>query len=200
MRWIAWLFSPSKEAALHGEKRNDSPKRKIYKGVGLMYLNDQDRAVFFRLYFDLLYCANKEHGIVSDLADGRHPKIVDSAKAYQVREKIIENPSWIDEYIELNQTGLSAEDQEILLAWQQHFVRGKFLLMRYLAKFAVFMTTGDEDSTRLYGVTGLSHQFEDVIPKANLPMMFEAIILPFRDKIIYDGLISPYSISFGPEM
>jgi hypothetical protein len=39
----------------------------------------------------LLYCVNKEHKIVRGFGNERHPKSVDSQKAYQVRVKRCKN-------------------------------------------------------------------------------------------------------------
>jgi hypothetical protein len=165
-----------------------------------MYLNEQERAVFFRLYFDLLYCVNEEHKIVSDVAESRRPKSVDSQKAIQVRKKLFENPAWIDDYIQKHETEFTGDEKEILISWRRYFITGEFFIMRYLTKYAVLMTAGNENTTRLYGITGLNHPFADLIDKSYLPVLINALFLPFRDKIIYDGLITMANVSFGPGM
>ena len=40
-------------------------------------------------------------------------------------------------------------------------------------------------------------EIDEFIDKARLPLYVEAVLLPFKNKIVYDGLISEYSISFG---
>ncbi len=162
-----------------------------------MYLNDQERATFFKLFFDLLYCVNKEHKIIRGFGNERHPKSVDSQKAYQVRVKLFENPAWIEDYIQKYGAELTKGEREILLSWRHYFVMDQFVVMRHLAKYSVFMTFGDEDTTRLYGITGLNHPFADFFAKSDLPVMVDALILPFGDKIIYDGLFSSHNIGFG---
>ncbi|MCE9561295.1 MAG: DUF6398 domain-containing protein [Planctomycetes bacterium] len=48
-----------------------------------------------------------------------------------------------------------------------------------------------------YGVLALSQPFEDLIGP-HLPVLTQTVLLPFKDKIIYDGLITGYRIAFGP--
>ena len=48
-----------------------------------------------------------------------------------------------------------------------------------------------------YGVLALSQPFEDLIGPY-LPVLTQTVLLPFKGMIVYDGLMSSYSISFGP--
>ena len=59
----------------------------------------------------------------------------------------------------------------------------------------MFLSTTDPPVA--YGVLALSQPFEDLIGPY-LPVMTETVLLPFKDKIVYDGLMSSYRISFGP--
>ena len=165
-----------------------------------MHLDAQEKGLFFKLFFDLLYCANKKHRIVTDFGDGRYPKSVDKQKAYQIREKLFENPGWFDEYLHDYGDELPEDERGILISWRDHFIADKFFVMRNLAKYSVFMSSGDENTTRLYGITGLTHPFADFFDRNTLPVVIDALILPFKGKIIYDGLFSTYHMSIGPNM
>jgi hypothetical protein len=68
--------------------------------------------------------------------------------------------------------------------------------MKHLKPYAVFMSAGEP--TRLYGVVGLYDPLEVVFGGAPLPLLVKAVLLPFCDRIIYDGLLSAYRLSFGP--
>jgi hypothetical protein len=48
-----------------------------------------------------------------------------------------------------------------------------------------------------YGVLALTEPFEDLVGPY-LPVWTETVLLPYKDKIIYDGLLSSYNMSFGP--
>ena len=56
----------------------------------------------------------------------------------------------------------------------------------------------NEDEEKLYGVVGLSNPIEDMFHKSILPVQVKAVLVPFEGKVIYDSIILPYNISFGP--
>jgi hypothetical protein len=59
----------------------------------------------------------------------------------------------------------------------------------------VFLST--EKQPIAYGVLALTQPFEEMIGPY-LPVMTQAVLMPFKDKVVYDGLLSSYRISFGP--
>ncbi len=73
---------------------------------------------------------------------------------------------------------------------------GEFYLMRYLKKYAVFMSTKEAD--HLYGVLGLYDSFDTLLGGQPLPVLLKTTLLPFKGRTIYDGIIASYSVLFGP--
>ena len=65
---------------------------------------------------------------------------------------------------------------------------GKFYVFRYLKKYTVFLTSGGSPN-KAYGVLGLADPMEQVIGPY-LPRLITTVLLPFKGRIIYDGLIS----------
>lgn len=76
----------------------------------------------------------------------------------------------------------------------RHFKAGTFYIFRYLKKYTVFL----DDSTppKAYGVLGLRSDFDEILPMRP-PIMVEAVLLPFGECIVFDGLLKPYNIYFG---
>ena len=72
-------------------------------------------------------------------------------------------------------------------------MQGKFHIERYLKKHAIFIA---EDST-VYAVSGLYQGFDEMTHKSYLPLLCETVLLPFKGKMVYDGLIKSYSVHFG---
>ena len=64
-----------------------------------------------------------------------------------------------------------------------------------MKSYAVFLD--ESHPPRAYGVKGLAMQWDLV---TNLPRILEATLIPFKDKIIFDGTFSCYNLFFGPEM
>ena len=83
---------------------------------------------------------------------------------------------------------------EIVASWK-HALVGRFYIFRYLAKYTVFLSAADSPN-KAYGVLGLADPIEEVVGPY-LPVLVNAVLLPFKGQIIYDGLLAPYSISFG---
>jgi hypothetical protein len=81
-------------------------------------------------------------------------------------------------------------------SWR-HLVAGKFYIFRELKKHTVFLSS--EDQPIAYGVTALTQPFEELIGSYR-PVLIDTVLLPFKDKIVYDGLLAGMgvSLSFGP--
>jgi hypothetical protein len=91
----------------------------------------------------------------------------------------------------LNPKNLSAENLAIISGWKKS-IRGDFFIERFLKKYAVFI-----QEEKVYAVLGLHQSFDEIIHRSNLPLYVETVLLPFKDKIIYDGLLGTRNIYFG---
>ncbi|MCX6033421.1 MAG: hypothetical protein NTV38_00340 [Chloroflexi bacterium] len=98
----------------------------------------------------------------------------------------------IDAYVEANPEALSSEEVEIIRTWRR-FIKDNFFIFRHLKKYSVFIGNKDQ----VYGVLGLFESLEEIIPTYALPRMVDAVLLPFKGWIVYDGLLGGYSVSFG---
>ena len=112
----------------------------------------------------------------------------------KVRDALNAKLDLIESFVDENPAHLSEDELDIVRSWR-HLVAGRFYVFRELKKYTVFLST--TDPAIAYGVLALSQPFEDLIGPY-LPVMTETVLLPFKDKIVYDGLMSSYSISFGP--
>jgi hypothetical protein len=67
--------------------------------------------------------------------------------------------------------------------------------LRYLKKYTIFLSATDKPY-KAYGVLGLADPIKEVVGPY-LPVLANVVLLPFKGQIIYDGLIAPYSVTFG---
>jgi hypothetical protein len=81
----------------------------------------------------------------------------------------------------------------IVAGWK-HAVIGQFFIFRYLSKYAIFLST--DLPQKAYGVLALADPFEELVGPY-LPRLINAVLLSFKDKIIYDGLLSGHNVTFG---
>ena len=160
-----------------------------------MNLPPGDIDLFYKLHGSLLAFANQQLKI---LPANTAPDQVRKQPIRQVaglRNACYDNSAILDQYLAANPDRLSLDELAIVAGWR-HRVTGEFYIVRYLKVYTVFMIL--EEPAHLYGVSGLIDPLEVVLDGAPLPTMVKATLLPFRDRIIYDGILNPYSIFFGP--
>ena len=162
-----------------------------------MHLDKEDVNLFFNLWFSLIHSVNTKHKIILPYKKTVYGERMDIDKEtfIKLRDKLWENPKWIDEFIKENEAHLSSEEKEILTLWRKRFIKGKFIVMKHLRKHSVLMSSGEE--TKLYGMIGISEPFAATLEHAPLPLYIETVLIPFKGRIISDSLLRPYSASFG---
>ncbi|MBE7528191.1 MAG: hypothetical protein HND44_22300 [Chloroflexi bacterium] len=160
-----------------------------------MKLSEQDATLFFDLMFSLQFFVKQQLGLFPELNTLTAYREGDSKKRLEIRNAVWDNPHLIQEYARLNPDNLNQEHLDIIGGWQQ-FQRGNFVMERHLKQYTVFV--GDEN--KVYGVLGLLDEIEDVIPRYALPLYVQAVLLPIKGVIVYDGLLLSYALSFGGGM
>lgn len=163
-----------------------------------MNLSESDIVLFYKLWYALIWGINQNHGIVSPFEKPIYGQRADQQILLAVRNELWQNPHWIDEFLEDNEFGeFNEAERGILTRWRNEFVRGSFIIMQHTKKYSVFM---DDKSKTLYGVNGISDSFRDMIPSSALPIMVKAVLIPFKDRIIYDSQLDVFNITFGSGM
>jgi hypothetical protein len=157
-----------------------------------MKLSTEDADLFFKLMWGLQFYVNRERQILPHVGSVTAYAELPTADKLKVRDVLWENPELIDAYVAKNPDGLPAKELEIIQKWKR-FVSGTFQIFRFLKKHTIFIGAGSQ----VYGVLGLYDSVEEVVYGRRPPIMVEAVLLPFKGKIVYDGLLSGYNIFFG---
>ncbi len=159
-----------------------------------MNLSTEDTRLFYKLHWSLLAYANQHLKIMPPVANfeeiGKRP----IEQVAQVRNALHDNLDLLERFLAENPAGFSPQELAIVASWR-HCVRGDFYILRFLKPYAVFLS--GKEPTHLYGVLGLFDPLEVMLRGAPLPVLVQATLLPFRDGIIYDGIMNFYSITFG---
>ena len=158
-----------------------------------MLLSPEDAELFFKLHRALMFFVNQRLDVVSDIGSPDEFAALLLPTRLEVREAFLEEVDLIESFVDENPASLNEKELEIVSSWHDH-VTGKFYLFRQLKNYMVFLSS--EEVPVAYGVLALTEPFEDVIGP-RLPVMVDAMLLPFRDCIIYDGLLGSYNVSFG---
>ena len=158
-----------------------------------MLLTPQEAELFFKLHRTLMCFVNERLPIVPDIGSPDEFSALTPETRVEVRNAFLDESDLIDLFVDANPFDLSEEELDIILSWR-HQVSGKFYVFRYLKKYTIFLST-DKPYTA-YGVLALTDPFEYLVGP-NLPVLAETVLMPLRDKIVYDGLMAGYNIYFG---
>ncbi len=157
-----------------------------------MKLAIEDVALFYKLMEGLQFYVNQQRQVLPEVDSVKTYTVLPTKNKLRVRNALWENPALIDAYVAANPQDLPPEELDIIKKWKQ-FIAGTFQIFRYLKKHTIFI---GQDS-QVYGVLALQDSLEEVLYGRTAPIMVQAVLLPFKGKIIYDGWLNPYNIHFG---
>ena len=158
-----------------------------------MHLTTQDADLFFELTWSLQFFVNQQIKKFPDIQTVKEYKnTLASEDKGIIKDTLYTSPHFFDDYIAKNPDNFNQEKLEVIRAWKQ-FVQGKFQIERFLKKHAIFI----HENNSVYAVVGLYDGFDEMIHKSHLPTLVEATLLPFKGKLVYDGLLRSYNIHFG---
>jgi hypothetical protein len=158
-----------------------------------MQLSPQDTERFYRIWWPLLHYVNAERRIVPELLTTPEKATLSGQEARPIRDVLWKYDELREAFIAKNPASLSAADLAMVASWDNR-IQGKFFIFRYLSKHTVFLA--HTELPQAYGVLGLMSPVQAVISQP-LPILIDAVLLPFENKIIYDGMLVPYSVIFG---
>lgn len=158
-----------------------------------MQLSREDASLFFKLMPALQTYANQQMGIIEGLNDIRDYRTISDQARIELRNAVYdENPKVIEDFVRENPFLFPQEELKIVSGWI-NYVNDTFFIAQLTKKYAIFIQ--DED---VFAVLALAQPLQEVLGEAPLPVYVKTVLLPFKGKIIYDGLLEGHSIFFGP--
>lgn len=162
-----------------------------------MQLPSDERELFAKLYHSLLTFVAVNIGMKlvkkKKATDRPEPEVV-----ITLRDALFQDRKLIDAFVKKNPCKFSPEELEIVSSWK-HALFGNFYVARHLTKYTVFIRSTEkyEPSGGLFGVLELTEPFKKVLKKP-LPVLLRTALLPFRGRIIFDGIIVFHEVNFDP--
>lgn len=157
--------------------------------------NDAQQVFFLLQKLDTF--VGKTSGIFKQKADEK--KSVDiNVLLKEVRDYWYKHPELIDQFIFMNDKELSEEQINIVCSWKQH-VTGQFICIKYYKKHAIFVHNEKDFPTQYYAALAIVDDFDEMLP-LNPPCILNVGLLPYKDIIIWDGLVQHYPFLIGPNM
>lgn len=163
-------------------------------GAQKVILKPDEAERFYRVWWPLLHFTNRETGLfprVASASPTRPPPTPEAA--LRIRNALWSDPTLLTRFVKENPQKLQAGDLALAESWR-HRVQGTFFVFRYLTRHSVLID--DQDPARAFAVKGLQSSFRDLLGP-DLPVAVQAVLLPFEDVIVYDGLLEPYPVAFG---
>ncbi len=154
-----------------------------------MKLQRKDGERFFRIYYSLLSWANKDLHFFPDpvVIGSRSHKIA----IFKLRKAVFEAPKYINTYLEENPGNLGPKDLEMIKSWQEHRLAGTFAVMRHQTDHSILLSI--DDPSHVFGVLGINDTIRRMVGP-NLPQIVDALLLPYDERIIIDGVLALHPI------
>ena len=160
-----------------------------------MRLSQPDVDVFYRLWFSVLaYVGLRNPTILNAVKTPEELRGMRFDKLAPLRAQVYQQPDIFSSYVVDNPDRFSVDELAIVAEWR-HFVKDDFVLLRQLKSYAIFLDSADPP--KAFGVLALVSAFEELL---ELPAMINAVLLPFKGQIIYDGLFNYQPLTFGPSV
>jgi hypothetical protein len=158
-------------------------------------LAPHELAQFFKLHMALMFFVNQRLNVVPNkFVAPKEFAVLPPDVRVLVRDALNDNLDLIESFVAENPAHLTEDELDIVRSWR-HLVAGQFYVLRELKKYTVFLST--TSPAVAYGVLALSQPFEELIGPS-LPILTQTVLLPYKDGIVYDGLMRSYKVSFGP--
>ena len=158
-----------------------------------MNLQPNECDQFYRIWWSLLNYVNNQLNLINDFSSQLETGNIKQQDAAVIRNALWASDRLLQDFIDSNPNNLSDADLELAASWKNR-IAAKFFIMRHLQKYSLFLN--DSDNLIVYGVIGIVSPIVEMLPLP-LPIMVDAVLLPFGDKIIFDSLLNPYRVSFG---
>ena len=155
-------------------------------------LSEEDVKLFYKLMHALLYYANKRFNIIKNVSTKEEFFRRDIEETVPLRDKMYKNPYVFDDFAKDNPENFNKEELDIILSWKK-FKQGEFFLVKHTKDYSVFY---NEKEKKAYGILGISDSFEEMFG-SHAPILMRIVLLPFKEKITYEGIFMPYNIHFG---
>ena len=159
-----------------------------------MQLPLDDVDLFFRLHRGLMFFVNRKLRVLDrKVATPEAYSGLPPEARVEVHKALLDHTDLIDAFADENPFGFDETGLEIVRSWK-NLVTGTFYAFRQLRDSMIFLSS--TEPVVAYGVVALFDPFEAVVGPY-LPRMINTTLLPFKGRIVYDGLITGYNVTFG---
>lgn len=146
-----------------------------------MILGHEEAALFYRAWWPLLAWVNEKRQLIPAFPMPTPDRPLPVAVAHPIRSALWADDRLREQYLADRGATLAPKERELIASWK-HRKSGRFILFKHLRSQSIFM------SDEVFGVVGLYSPIADLVPA--VPAYVEAVLLPFGDRIVIDGILS----------
>ncbi|MCC7572379.1 MAG: hypothetical protein KO464_03215 [Candidatus Methanofastidiosum sp.] len=152
-----------------------------------MELSQKEIDQFLKLYQGLLiYVEKKKRESKKDSSR----KVIMKKEWVELRDIVLDNRGIIDEYIDDNPYNFKNEELKIVRQWKNG-ICSNFFIIKFEKEYTHMY---DNESGKSYGVLSLNDPICEFIEYT--PSYVRTFLLPFKGKIVYDGLLNTDNVFF----
>ncbi len=158
-------------------------------------LSEKEVEQFYRLKHSLYIFADKKLNVLKDKKDWQDVGNNDLEDVKKVRDYIFQkNIDIIDQYLSKNPDNFNEDDLKILSSWKKAILCDEAILFKHTKENSLFLVKDN-----VYAVAGLMESFNEIF-EGYAPLFIAIIILPFKERLVHEGLFLPYAVSIGKSM
>lgn len=150
-----------------------------------MVLMDEEVEQFYDLWIALLDYVNQKYELIKELYGMTSPKGLPLNLVALISSKLWEDKDIIDEFVLSGVKKMNEEEMAIVSSWKKA-IHGKFIIDRHLKKGSVLISV---DNNEVYVVKGICSSWKEMMRDQPLPRIVEVTLMPFKDVIIYSGIV-----------
>jgi len=159
-------------------------------------LTEDEARQLYRLLHALLAHVHLTEGLEPPVETAEDYARLPPEAQCSARVRLSEKPELLATFLEGQRAQLTPEDVGIVEEWRR-VVPGKFTVVKALKSGAV-LCGGPEN--RHYLVLGIEQPLEAALGGWPLPAFVETRLLPFKGRIVYDGILARYPVLLGSGM
>lgn len=182
---IQEVSSDIPSAMFHGLTENQFLRKyPRFKSQEQAKLSTEDAFLFYKLYFALLEYTNNLYYLQPKLTKIYQQTNLSPSLIIPIRDYLFEHRHIIDDFINENPYNFTNQELDYISCFKQS-ISDIFIIMEYDQEFTYLLGRNCN-----FAIKGLHSTIEEVIPKAALPYASPMNLIPFKDVIIYDGIIT----------
>ena len=145
------------------------------------FFSEQESSLFYRLYLSLLEYVNELFNVTK--LSIKELDYVDQSDLFQVRTLLFSHPEIIDRYISENPHYFTSYELAIINQFKDGII-DEFLILKNTSDYTII-----SDEQTVYAIYGLVNHLKEIYPNSSLPQVCRLALLPYKHKIIFDGLL-----------